>query len=333
MLRRRWIVEWGLAIAILAVILAKGDLGELDALLRADPFLLVLGLAATILIAAASCAKWRLLVADVAGERTPPWRLIVHYFFLARMAGLVTPIAVSDAGVRAVALRAGHRISLTRAGYSIFLDRGLDLAATLIAAVPSVLFLAGMLDRGRAVIATLVVLGGAALLVWRRPQAVFHALGALYTIALRMARRASFLLPASLRGRELVPPAAVPVARARALLLFALSVAGLFGLGVRFHFILRAVGIPVDPVALLLCIPAAQLVTLLAFTPGGLGILEAGWYGIFALLGVPAPQIVLALVSARAFVILYILVSYAATWAWTRSERAERAQPGAAAAT
>lgn len=326
--RRRALFEWVLAIVILAVILAKGDPGELRRLLRADPLQLLLGLACTFLIAAAATGKWRLLVSGVAGERTPSWRVTLYYFFLARLAGLVTPIAVSDAGVRALALRTGHRISLTRAGYSIFVDRGLDLAATLVAAAPSLLYLAGALDRGSAVAATLLVLAGAALLLWWKPGAFFRALGAMYALALRMVRRASFLLPAALRGRELTPPREAPVSRAQAAYLFGMSVAGLFGLGVRFHFILRAVDVAVDPVALLLCIPAAQLVTLLAFTPGGLGILEAGWYGIFALLGVPPPQIVLALVSSRAFVVLFILISYAATWVWTRSERME---PGVAA--
>jgi uncharacterized protein (TIRG00374 family) len=66
---------------------------------------------------------------------------------------------------------------------------------------------------------------------------------------------------------------------------------------------LRAVGAAPRPSLVLLAYTSAQLLTLVPFTPGGLGFVEAGLVGTLKLAGVPGPQALTA-------TLLYRLVAY-----------------------
>lgn len=322
MSRRRgsWIVEWGLGLGLVALILVKGDLGDLDRLLRAAPGYLALGLVANAALSLTTCTKWRAVVRAVMPEEAPSWRRLIHYFFLARLTGLVAPLTVSDAGVRVVSLRVGHRVSLTRATYTVYLERSFDLIVVLVTLLPSVLFLSGALGPGGAglLLALLALLPG--LLFHGHPLLAPRLLTRLFLFLRRLVGRLPFAERLLTRGRPVAEAEELPIRESQALLLYVMSLLGLLGLAVRFWFILRAVDIDIGLLPLLLTVPVAQLATILAITPGGLGILEAGWYGLFTLLGLPGPQIVLALVSARAFVVVYTLVLYGLAWWWARGE-------------
>ena len=57
----------------------------------------------------------------------------------------------------------------------------------------------------------------------------------------------------------------------------------------------------VVPFVIILSVPLAQTAALAAVTPGGLGILEVGWYGVFVWAGLAARETVLLVVGWRLY--------------------------------
>ena len=54
----------------------------------------------------------------------------------------------------------------------------------------------------------------------------------------------------------------------------------------------------------------AQIGNLLGLTPGGLGLVEAGWTGVLHYHAVPAAKIAAFLVSQRILILLMVLINY-----------------------
>ena len=75
---------------------------------------------------------------------------------------------------------------------------------------------------------------------------------------------------------------------------------------IRFVFLAMALDMQVSPLIFLLGAPMGQLSFLLAFTPGGLGIFEAGWYAVLAQAGVPDNHISPFLIEQRVFTTLFV---------------------------
>lgn len=74
----------------------------------------------------------------------------------------------------------------------------------------------------------------------------------------------------------------------------------------RMVFFAVALSVPISPMLIVLCTPVGQLTYLFAFTPGGLGIFEAGWIGILSLGGVGTGHAMTFVVGQRILTIILI---------------------------
>ena len=68
-----------------------------------------------------------------------------------------------------------------------------------------------------------------------------------------------------------------------------------------FWTIARALGLPIELWTLVLVGSAVQLSLVIAFTPGGLGIMDLGFVGLLALGGVPSETVAAFIIGQRAF--------------------------------
>jgi uncharacterized membrane protein YbhN (UPF0104 family) len=64
--------------------------------------------------------------------------------------------------------------------------------------------------------------------------------------------------------------------------------------------------VPISPTLILLGTPVAQLTYLFAFTPGGLGIFEAGWLAILILGGVSWDHAMIFVVGQRILTVILV---------------------------
>lgn len=96
--------------------------------------------------------------------------------------------------------------------------------------------------------------------------------------------------------------------RATALQALGLSVLLNGAIAACFYYIAQAVGLAYPWPLFAAGFPATQLSLVLAVTPGGLGLFDAGWYGVLLLGGVPHQDALTFVIAQRAYVFIFVLI-------------------------
>jgi len=267
------------------------------------PSFLVSGLAGVV-----AATRLRLVAGTVAGRDLGSWRRFYHLNMTARALGLVVPRSLSVLAGKPVALRT-LGLSLKRSLWVVVVDNLFDLGLLGALALPSLLFLKSGISTGGCIALALglaLVLAGG--LWW---DAVLRRLRSL---AGWMARRTALVtalqelpyLQFDLTGdKHGIGEASC--ARSAVLQALGLSVLLNAALIARFYFIARAVGLTYPWTLFAAAFPVTQLSLVLAVTPGGLGLFDAGWYGVLLLGGVPDQEALTFVIAQRAYVFVFVL--------------------------
>ena len=260
-------------------------------------------LATTLGITALTALRWGMLVEAMAGRRVASWLAYYRYFVVSRALGFVLPKDLTDLGGRTLWVYKGHDVALTQAGGSVLLDRLFDVlvsALFLLAVLPYWLGLIG------ATVSLLLMLGLAGLMgvLFMVTDERFVA----WSFAVANKGIALLYRLPGLRRRTPQRLAVQGLSPTLMLRAYGYSVVK-FGFAVgRFICIALAVGLPIPPVLFLMGMPLGQFSYLVAFTPGGLGIFEAGWFAILSVGSVPTEAVSLFLVAQRVLILVAILI-------------------------
>jgi uncharacterized membrane protein YbhN (UPF0104 family) len=293
---RHWLgLSTGVALVFALVVL--GGSGELDRLLKLEPLPVALALLVNLCLNALVAIRWGILLNAVAGRRVARYRDYFHYFVVARLLGLFLPKDVTDIGGRALYVQRLHRARLAEAGLSLLFDRGLDLlvaGASLAATLPHWL---GLVDEstGLGLLGATLLAVALTLLLTHR---AWSAIGLRWVEAVRrlVARWRRHPAPEPL-PRDVLPGAVLALALLVSLAKFALS-------ALRVWLVLWALGLHLPLEVTLLANPIGQASYALAVTPGGLGIFEAGWFGILVTVGLTAAAASALVVAQRLLITL-----------------------------
>lgn len=298
-----------IGLALVAVIVYFGSAQSLERLGRLRPAPTLLAFAATVGLTATVASRWGALVNQISGQTVARWRRYYHYFVLSRLLGFALPKDVTDLGSRTLCLNRFHRVPLASAGASVLFDRLFDLgtaAAMFVAVLP---YWLGWVSAENAIIlmpAMAVAVGATLGLspgVSRAPITLFN--WALRTIA---------------RFRRQPPTAKPPISeleRRLVLKLYGLSLLKFALAAGRMALFSAALGLDLDPRLFFLGTPLAQLTYAVAFTPGGLGIYEAGWFGVLRYAGVAAFDATALVIGQRVLTLLMIGVLAGFSQLWT----------------
>ncbi len=258
-------------------------------------------LAMTGALALASSWRWRLVLLRFDPGGAYPLLAVLRVVLVGLVLGLVVSQDVGSASSRIAYLTRDRRMSLAQAGYSVLLDRWLDLLVLAVLAPVSALFLARVLGAGAA-LALLGLAAGVLLalgVLW--PESLTWVLARGYSAASSVLRRL-----VRRQGGALQPmPAALALGRQQLALAVVLSLARLAAVTLRAWFVALALGTGVSLEEMALLVPIVQVALLVPLTPGGLGVYDAGWYGALLSRGVPGTD-------ALAFVLLHRVLSTAA---------------------
>lgn len=260
-------------------------------------------LVATLGITSSIAFRWGTIVNALEGRKLAPWHRYYHYFIQSRALGFVLPKDVTDFGVRILWLKRSHKSSLSDAGVSVFIDRLYDLMAMLILLASVVPYWLGMFSAvatGGLMVVIIVAFGY--LLVYRQHY-LLRLMQKLLNFALKLFSVFPFIKK-RLPERIDIPD----FGKKTNTRIYAASILKMAFTMARFVMFAFALNIMVNPEIIILGTPLGQLGYLFSFTPGGLGIFEAGWYGILQLAAVSTQTALLFVVGQRILTIAVILV-------------------------
>lgn len=287
------VARFGLGVGLLATLvwLLGPDWAEVSRRLEVQPGAAALALLGTTAAAMFGAARWRLLNEHLTETRLP-FATYFHYVALTRLIGQFSSMLLMELVGRGVGLKsAGSDDGLGRLVTPVLLERVVD-----------VLFPIAMLGW-----AITVHQGGGPGDGWMVSAAATLLVTAVLIVPMvRPAARAilwGYGRVLRWRGRAFDAPEIVVPPR------IAVSVTAL-GLGrylavlLQFYGIGAAVGAVRDPGVVASAFPVSQLSAILAITPGGLGVQDAGWAGALSWQGVDETSIAMFVLAIHAGIIV-----------------------------
>jgi uncharacterized membrane protein YbhN (UPF0104 family) len=316
------LLQLALGLALFGTLLYLGGLESLKLLthLRLGP--LLGAFLATLVIAGAIAGRWGTITNALAGRQLAPSDKYLHYFLLSRSLGFILPKDLTDLGGRAVALNRFHAAPLTLAGASVLYDRLFDVLSVALLLPPSLLYWGNWVSVETAIGLMGAIATGFLALSFTAHRPLVAGAIALFNWGMTQLQR----LP--LARRRSLPTLLVPALTRPVLLRAFLFSLVKFGATVlRLILFSQALQTPIPSQVILLGTPVGQLSYLFAFTPGGLGIFEAGWFAILTVADVAEGLITPFLVEQR--VLTYLCVTLWALLSFLNSIVPRRGSPPA----
>ena len=307
-----------LGLILFGSFIALGGLEPLLAREAIDWALLVTCAAATLPITAASTLRWRLIVTAMSKDPRNSFHAYYRCFISTLALSLFLPKEVVDVGGRTYWLNRTCGLAVAEASFSVVLDRLFDilLVPTLLVAILP--YWLGWVPAKETF--WLMVLAAAALAV-ALPATVSlfsAAFSRSYSAAVSIAERFTWL-------RKWIPgpPPDACLPASTLLCAYLITVVKYVATIGQMALLASALTLPISPDLVFLAAPLGQFAFLLAFTPGGLGIFEAGWFGALNLGGVatePASAFVVGnrIVMVASVAALALLVRLGAAFARRR---------------
>jgi uncharacterized membrane protein YbhN (UPF0104 family) len=264
-----------------------------------------------------TAARWKLLAEAMGGARLP----FIAYFYglvLTRLLGQFTSTAAMDLVGRGVALRsAGSQRGIGDAAMQVVLERTLDAALplALIGWALAVQFEVLPISAAASLLLACVVFVVLAVPLLR--PGVRVTLRHYLWLRLRIDQIRRRQIEAAIETDPAPPPVDLALSAKVAgysLLRFASVILQVWGIA-------RAVGIELSWQQITTATPVAQLAGMIGLTPGGLGVLEAGWAGGLGWIGLDAIAISIFVLAQRIGVIVNFGLLSAVSWPLAQREK------------
>jgi uncharacterized protein (TIRG00374 family) len=260
----------------------------------------------TFLITASISGRWGTMVNSLLSKKIAPWYQYYHFFLLSRTLGFILPKDLTDFGVRISWLKKKHHIPISKAGFTVFLDRIFDVMFMFLFLLSVVPFWLGLIGPTVSIFLMIFIAGAFGLLLIFRNAVIFHVLSAFYKLLIEIPRFIPFL-----KKRISPQTTTIPIIPKKQIVrVFCLSIIKFVTTAFRLYLFALALNLDISFKLFLLGTPLGQLSFLFAFTPGGLGIFEAGWYGILTLAGITTDKVLLFVIGQRIFTIILVLIMF-----------------------
>lgn len=282
-----------------------------------DVLYLLLGLLSTFVASVVTSARWQLMAEDTMGGTRLPYLAYFHSLVLTRVLGQVSSTLVMDLVGRGMALRsAGSQRTLGHAVTQAILERIFDIFLPVMMLAWAALAWRGAWDPTTALASfaavCLAFAGLAAVLLAPLTRLAMRSYAALRRLRARVRRQ-------PLADEPVLQ--AIPIPTALAVKIGLLSLARYLSVLAQFWTVAAAVGVGFGFFQIAAATPVGQLAGMAGFTPGALGIQEAGWVGAFKWVGVDAVAIGLFVLSQRLVITAYFALLSLISWLLLRRPR------------
>lgn len=260
--------------------------------------------------------RWSILTSRITGGVSVRFSRLLHYLLMSRVAGFILPKGITDIGSRSVLLNHFHAVGISRAATSVLVDRVLDLVTIVTLLVFSLPFWLGW--TGFLATLYLELLGATAAGVL-----VYFAFGRLVRFCIRCLHAMRRLVRGGKETTEAIPAdeGEVEIGGRPKISLYALSLAKVGCNAARYVFLAQALNLAIDPALVMLSTPAGQTAYMVSLTPGGIGIVESGWFAVLTAGGVSSGQAGAFVVAQRILTTAVLGTMAALSWLCRRGLR------------
>jgi uncharacterized protein (TIRG00374 family) len=297
-----------IGVALFLGLVWYGGTSDLSRILEADPIWLVSAFVSTVFITVFRARRWGLLANRVSGASKVSGWWYYHCLILSQAVSLFVPESVGGFGIGTLSLRFFQGVPATIGLYSLVLDRLFDLLTALMLAVPAILFVLGIWPAIPSYTVYILVLG----LLWVILRARYETITVfllksyswLITVGSGIPVIGSRLQPLEICEEELK---SLPTAQDTRKLYFD-NLGKLLFVVLRWYSLALTFRLPVSFAWILFGASLVRLSRIFSFTPGSLGVLEAGWYAVLSLAGVDGPLITAFLIGQRVLISAFVLI-------------------------
>lgn len=317
--RRRFkaLTRFALGVALFALVLhwLAPDWGALRATATFAWRFALVGLLGTTIASFVTAARWRLLAEAMGGTKLS----FATYFYalvLTRLLGQFVPTVAMDLVGRGMALRsAGSERGLGHAATQVVLERLFDGVLPILLLVWALSVRHAWLPLSPLLSLALFCAVFLALAIPCLRPGVRVALRAYLWLRLRLNRRRRAVVEATAEAELNADFGDVPIVDTTlASAVAGLSLARYIAVILQFWGIAGAIGVLVSWDQMTAAASVAQLAGLLGLTPGGLGVLEAGWAGGLGWVGLGAEAISLFVLAQRVGIISFFGLLSLLSW-------------------
>jgi len=321
----------GLAVLVAVVWWVVPGPAERQALLarlRPDPLWLLLGFAANFVASVVTSARWQLMTEEAMGGTRLPYVAYFHSLVLTRVLGQVSSTLVMDLVGRGVALRsAGSRHGLGHAVTQAIIERIFDIVLPLMMLAWAIAAWQGGWHAGLAAgsfaLVCLAFAGLAAVILAPLTRLALRIYAALRRLrARRRTSSTSTSTPPDVVAAAELAAGPIPLPRGLAVRIGVLSLLRYLAVLAMFWTLALGIGVDITALQIAAAAPIGQIAGMAGFTPGALGIQEAGWLGALTWVGLDAPAIGLFVICQRLISTAYFSVLSLLSWLILRRTRA-----------
>jgi len=297
--RARQILSLIFGLVLFLAIIQFGGWQQLVQFKQLDYKFLFLAFLATFGITYSMTLRWKRIVETIEPDlRKIKSARYYHYLLLSRISGFIVPKDIGDFATRTLALKLEGKLSLKKSFFSVLLDRLWDFFALALLIIPALSFIFKLTSLWASLLMMILFVLTGYLLLKTQSQ--------------RISKLIAWLIIQLAKIRKLkIKKQSPPLIETDFL---TISLVKLFFTATRIYFISAALNTNIEFSKLLIVTPLGVLSYLLAFTPGGLGIYEGGWFLILTAIGVDKSQASLTVVGLRIFIYLFILILFSLSW-------------------
>ncbi len=282
-----------IGIIILLVIIYQVDYQKLKELQHLEWVPLVSAFVVSFFIGCTIAFRWFMITNLLIGRRVGQWHEYLYYYLIGRVMGFILPKDITDIGGRALILSKNHNVSMSLAGSSTIIDRLFDVFSIITFLPPVLIFWLGWINHIFAISLLITVAITTALFILLFQNQIIDKF---INITIRFPNIHKQFK--ELKVNDGINSSMI-------LYIYILSVIKFIFATGRLILIVSALRLPISPFLILFGMPLGQLSFLFAFTPGGIGIFEAGWYGILKLGNVLNEHAVIFVLSQRIFTMIF----------------------------
>jgi len=302
--KKRWTIHAALlilGIAIFCLFFIKAGDQSLRHILHLNWFPFLLAVLAGFGKTYAAAVKWGMITNACLGHKKISWFEYFYYLMLSRAGSFILPKDMADIGGRILSISQLKDTSVAKISTSVILDRIFDLLFLIFILLTVLPFWFGYVHASAAILIGLGLICFSFIILSGLNEEKFQVFTNSINSLIKTIQKTPWLNRKQLQGSN-----ENPIHKDLIIKIYFMYIIKYVFMISQFILFSRALNLSIPPHVIILGMPIIQLSFLIAFAPGGLGIMEAGWFAILILGGVTTADTSIFVVGQRVLLMLSI---------------------------